>query len=203
MAIGGDDKGGEIALLGLDAGGGSRSVLERLYAQHWGELVRYVAAKFGSGPPDPEDVVQTAFTRFATAKNPGEIANERAFLYTTVRNVVLDHKRRETTQERYSGELQADAEWRERCELTPERVLIEKERLGALKDAMAKMPERRRLMFMLSRYEGVSGEKIGRHFGVSEAVVRKQIKIAMRECMDALEAAEDGEPDEAPGPRHE
>ena len=85
----------------MDRAGPSNSLLGRLYDRHWGELVHYVVAKFGTGPPDPEDVVQTAFVRYAAAPNNGEIKNERAFLYKTVRNVVPDHKRREVTQGRY------------------------------------------------------------------------------------------------------
>ena len=51
----------------MDRAGPSNSLLGRLYDRHWGELVHYVVAKFGTGPPDWEDVVQTAFARYAAA----------------------------------------------------------------------------------------------------------------------------------------
>src|SRR5688572_3251372 len=74
------------------ADGERRQQLSDLYRVHWKGLCGYVRAQFGPGPPEPEDVAQTAFIRFAAA-DPAHIENPRAFLYATARNLVIDHHR--------------------------------------------------------------------------------------------------------------
>ena len=69
-----------------------RQLLSDLYLVHWKGLCGYVRAQFGPGPPEPEDVAQSAFIRFAAA-DAAHIENPRAFLYATARNLVIDHHR--------------------------------------------------------------------------------------------------------------
>lgn len=72
----------------------SDSEFEQAYRQYWSKLCKYVNTKFGPGPPDPEDVAQLAFTRYAALENPAEVKNPRAYLYSTARNIVFDHYRK-------------------------------------------------------------------------------------------------------------
>ena len=172
----------------MSAGGGEADKrLAALYERYCAELVRYVFAKFGAGPPDPEDVAQFAFEKFASSARSSEIANPRAFLYTAARNVVIDHHRREAVRLKNAGDLEAAAEQRNRDEITPERVLLEKERYAIFEEALARMPPRRRKMLLMNRREGLSCPEIAKRFGVSETVVRNQVSLAVRQCLDLLE----------------
>ena len=67
--------------------------LDALYRNHFPELCANIRKSFGSGPPEPEDAVQTAFAKFAKLENPAAVRAPRAFLYIAARNVILDHKR--------------------------------------------------------------------------------------------------------------
>ena len=162
--------------------------LKALYERHWGELCQYISKAFGAGPPDPEDVAQTAFMKYASLDRPADILNPRAFLYAAARNTVADYHRRAATRRRHAGELRRTAEDDDRCALSPERVLLGKERFAILQGVLQRMPRRRRAMLLLNRFDGVSLTEIARRFGISEAAVRKQIRLAMRDCMAALEA---------------
>ena len=162
--------------------------LRDYYARYWTELCGYVSKAFGAGPPDPEDVAQTAFVKLASVDRPEDIDNPRAFLYAAARNTVADYHRRAATRRRHAGELRRTAEDDDRCALSPERVLLGKERFAILQGVLQRMPRRRRAMLLLNRFDGVSLTEIARRFGISEAAVRKQIRLAMRDCMAALEA---------------
>jgi RNA polymerase sigma-70 factor (ECF subfamily) len=165
------------------ADGERRRQLSDLYRVHWQGLCGYVRAQFGPGPPEPEDVAQSAFMRFAAA-DPQHIHNPRAFLYATARNLVIDHHRRE---QRVAAHEQAEQSGEDRVyELSPENVLLQAERFRILARALERMPLKRRRLVLLNRFEGLSYAEIGEQFGMSAENVRKHIERTLAECLRAL-----------------
>ena len=166
-----------------------RVLLDNLYQRYWLELRNYVYKSFGSGPPEPDDVVQTAFTRLAALENPESIDNPRAFLYTTSRNAVLDHHRRTQTRDAYvKGQIQTEGA--PINEISPERVSLEREQLLILVNTLTQMSETRRRLLLENRLDGLAYSEIGRRMGLTEGAVRKQVKKALAECMQALDDTE-------------
>jgi len=165
------------------------AVLSVLYDQYWGELCNYINKAFGSGPPEPEDVAQTAFMKFASLENPQEIHNPRAFLYTAARNTVIDHKRREQTQQSHANDITHNVMHNGVDQISPERVLLEKERLRIIQTAVAAMPEKQSHVFLLSTLEGCCYAEISRRTGVPRSSVRRYVVKALAACETALEAA--------------
>jgi RNA polymerase sigma factor (sigma-70 family) len=163
--------------------------VDTLYARHWTELCNYVRKRFGMGPPDPEDVVQEAFIRFAQLKCPDEVDNARAYLYRTAHNILVDEHRRQALRTR-EAELATASGVGFLDERTPERVIAGKERLDILKVALKCMPEARRLSFLLNRLQGLSCAEIARRTGYSDSAVKKHIGLAMADLEAALSAAE-------------
>jgi RNA polymerase sigma-70 factor (ECF subfamily) len=163
--------------------GERRRQLSDLYQVHWQGLCGYVRAQFGPGPPEPEDVAQSAFIRFAAA-DPQHIHNPRAFLYATARNLVIDHHRRE---QRVVAHEQSEQSAEDRVyELSPENVLLQAERFRILAQALERMPLKRRRLVLLNRFEGLSYAEIGEQFGMSAENVRKHIERTLAECLRAL-----------------
>ena len=177
-----DESGAAIAA--PDAGG-----LASLYDRYWAELCNYINKAFGGGPPDPEDVAQTAFEKYAALNNPDDIRNPRAFLYTAARNTVFDHKRREKTKNAHADDLINGGACGHVDEISPERVLIDKERLSIIEAAVAKMPEKQRHVFLLSALEGCGYAEISRRTGVPPSSVRRYVTKALKACDDAIDAA--------------
>ena len=159
-----------------------RQQLSDLYLVHWQGLCGYVRAQFGPGPPEPEDVAQSAFMRFA-ATDPAHVQNPRAFLYATARNLVIDHHRRE---QRVAAHEQAESAEDRVYELSPENVLLQAERFRILAQALERMSLKRRRLVLLNRFEGLSYAEIGKQFGMSAENVRKHIERTLAECLRAL-----------------
>lgn len=178
-----------------DTGGGCGAsgvaALDHLYQRYWDELCRYVAQTFGLGPPDPEDVAQTAFLRFANYPDAGNVANPRAFLYATARNIILDHRRRTRIIDAHARDVQHSSVDGPLYEISPERVLLDKERLGLFAEALANMPAHRRRMVILNRFQNVSCEEIGRRLGVSTSTVQKQVVRGISDCIAYVEKGRD------------
>jgi RNA polymerase sigma factor (sigma-70 family) len=161
--------------------------MDVLYARHWGELCHYIKKQFGAGPPDPEDVAQEAFMKFAAVDDRDAIDNPRAYLFRTAHNVFVDEHRRLVLRRASPSDTEAQPVSDDR---TPERVLVGQERLEILARSLRAMPAARRRSFLLNRLQGLSCVAIARMTGYSESAVKKHIGLALAELEAAVTAAE-------------
>jgi RNA polymerase sigma factor (sigma-70 family) len=178
------------ATAGVTADSAAEAVtrLDALYRAHFAELRAYLAHAFGAGPPEPEDLAQSAFARFASVADRAAILNPRAFLFRTARNLAIDERRRAQARRQHARDVSDVFEGWQGCDSEPESVLWAKEREAILRKALHGMNPRRRAMLLLNRIDGITCTEIGRRAGVSEAAVRKQIDLALRDCVRAVEA---------------
>jgi len=163
--------------------------LATLYERHWHELVRYVRFTFGMGPPEPEDVVQAAFTHFAALVQPELVDNPRAFLYRAARNFVIDQRRRGLVRARavQRGYIQDTAESAD--EHDSERVLDGKDRLRILEETVRGLPPRLRDALILHRIEELSYVDVARRMGVSQTTAKRLVCEAILICHRAVRVA--------------
>jgi RNA polymerase sigma-70 factor (ECF subfamily) len=171
--------------------------LPELYQRYRAELVAFVRAKFGAGPPEPEDVAQQAFANFAAQGRHETIANPRAFLFRIAHNLVINERKHQQVGRRF---LETAPDPQEICEarddFNPEVVLSGRQRYRLIEQVIRGMPEKRRRILLLNRLEGLSYAEIGRRLGLSESVVRKHAALAVRECAAVLlDAQEPGRKD--------
>lgn len=164
--------------------------LKSLYRSHYQELRRYVAHTFGLGPPDPEDVVQIAFTRYAALDQPERVQNPRAFLFTTVRNIVLDHRRSQDRADQYVQDALARVGAEVLDEISPERVLMDRQRFDILSAAIKQLPPKQQRVIAMNRYHGMTYEEIAARTGWSLADISRQVTRALATLDAALSARE-------------
>lgn len=162
----------------------------RLYREHAAPLRRYLAARFGSGPPEPEEVAQAAFAKFAGSPRIAELKNPRSFLFTIACNIVLDHHRRAVHRDAVHRDIGAGDDSAARCELTPERVLLSNEKFAVFERALKAMPTTRRRIFLLARVEGLGTAIVAQRFGITESAVHKHVSRALADCANAFAKAE-------------
>jgi RNA polymerase sigma factor (sigma-70 family) len=137
---------------------------------------------------DADDVAQESWARVvaAVAKN-GPVANVRAYLFRVARNLVIDHHRREKArpEEAMPPERFADI-----ADVRPnaEAQLVTRDELRRMDAIIAAMPAKARLVFCLSRIEGLSFAEIGRRTGVSRQTVHDHMTRALLAIQLAAEA---------------
>lgn len=169
----------------------NRTALDELYRALSGEVCRFVRSRFGSGPPDPEEVTQAAFERLVQAQQAEtQINNPRSYLLAVASNIVRDYHRQAAVRHNAYRDIALRDHPLEVSEVTPEHVLIDRQRLDILKIALARMPSLRRRVFLFVRVEGLSVAEVARQFGMSEAAVYKHVSRAMQDCAAALDAAD-------------
>lgn len=161
-----------------------------LYAEHWNDLRNYIKRTFGSGPPDPEDVVQEAFTRFARLNIRDEIRNPQAFLQRMAHNIAVSELRKARTHKKFliDGLHQVQAE--QGNDLTGERVLMEEQQHAIVRRALERMPEKRRRVLLLNRVHELSLAEIGRREQMTGPAAGKHLRRALADLDDALRAGE-------------
>lgn len=154
--------------------------LDELYRSSFSRIVDNVRRAFGPGPPEPEDVVQAAFVKFAAHKNQASIKDPNSFIFIAARNIIFDHKRRNKVFDRYLSEQMAfDSEFRLE-EITPERVLESKERFSEMVTAIKRLPEKQQVILAMSRIEGKTYAEISSLTGWSQADICRQLKAGMK-----------------------
>lgn len=164
-----------------------RNQLDALYRQHFDELCLSIRQSFGSGPPDPEDVVQSAFAKFASIKNKDKIRDARSFLFIMARNIVLDFKRSRKTSDAYIEEQIALDRDLKLEGITPERVVLSKQRFETLVEAMRALPRKQQKILYMSRLEGKSYREISKETGWSAADISRNMNAGIQALVASLE----------------
>jgi RNA polymerase sigma-70 factor (ECF subfamily) len=102
----------------------------------------------------------------------------KAYLFTAVRNAALSYLRHEGVAQRSEGEIVAL--YAGQATATPDRELRTTELAQALQRAVAQLPERRRLVFTLSREQGLTYAEIAQVLSISVKTVEMQMGRAYR-----------------------
>lgn len=140
-------------------------------------LLRRLARLLGSRA-DAEDLSQEAWIRIATS----EISSHPvAFLDHVATNLAIDRRRGMAVR----GITGAEGLDHLVCPMpTPERTILDRERVRRTEQAIAAIPRRRRAVFLAVRLEGMSHAAAAARFGISIAAVEKHIARVMAHLVD-------------------
>jgi RNA polymerase sigma factor (sigma-70 family) len=161
---------------------GKPPLLDDLYRRYWQELCHYLKSRYGDGPPEPEDVAQATFAKFASLQQPTDIENPRAFLYRVANNLVTDEYRRKATREKYLTEETQLEQINKSAEPEPESVLMMSEMNLSLEAALLELDTRERDFLLLHRIQKLSYTEIAQRSGMSRNGVKAVIVKALGKC---------------------
>lgn len=165
--------------------------LEAVFLNSRATLLRFLAAR-GAGD-DAEDLLQELWMKASSAQT-GPIANPLAYLYRMADNLMLD--RRREAQRR----IRRDDAWNDASsgsagiseQPSAERVLIARERMRIVDQALDALGERSAAIFRSHRIEGVPQRDIAERMGISLSAVEKHLQKAYRALVE-LRATEHGD----------
>lgn len=157
-----------------------RAEFEKLFRTHYAALVAFAAGMVGSTDA-AEDVAQEVFIAVwrRRAEMPPE-AVSRAYLYKAVRHRALNAIRHDRIA-RDAAEPSEHA-----FAASADYELMQGEVEAAVKTAISRLPDRARLMFTLSRDEGLTYAEIATVTGVSIKTVETQMGRALRALRHSL-----------------
>lgn len=164
----------------------AEAALDEAYRRHRAELIEFVARTFGAGPPEPEDIVQSVFVKFeGRLKKPPPIENARALLYRMTHNEAIDHRRRLAARAKSVAE-QINVFAFEHEAPSPERVVIDRDELAILEEAIRGLPERTRCILLQRQLEKLTYAEIGRRWGLSASGAKRVVLAGLAHCHAAM-----------------
>jgi RNA polymerase sigma factor (sigma-70 family) len=145
---------------------------------------------------DAEDMTQELFAKLATAQSgprgASPMDNADAYIFQMAANLLRDRGRREKVRANYRASVHAGigAGGGDLEALDPARVLLARESLGEVSDALRELPDRTRAIFLLFRLEGMKQSELAALYGVSVSAVQKHIFKAMTHLTRRVRAGE-------------
>ncbi|MDP2889552.1 MAG: RNA polymerase sigma-70 factor [Bacteroidota bacterium] len=139
--------------------------------------VKGFAIKLVPAQIDPEEIVQEVFVKLWLKKEAVDPEKDfQSYLFSIAKHLVLDHLKSAVNRKLYFvGEhFQQDVLADEGNENTFVEHAEEK-----LEQLIKEIPERRREIFLLSRFEGLSYKQIAERLNISENTVDSQIRNAL------------------------
>lgn len=130
--------------------------------------------------------MQETFLRIGTTPS-GPISDPLAYLYRTVDNLLIDLRRSQSRRAKredawivsHRGASEADAQ------PSAEQVLIAKEQLAMIREALLRLPDRTLLVFRRFRLEGIGQKHVAAELGISVSAVEKHLQRAYRALLDS------------------
>lgn len=159
------------------------SLAEPTLTADYEALRRFLQCRVGC-PVEAQDLTQEVFARLLRAKNRAEVKRPRGLLFQIARNLLIDRWRR--SADATLDPLEKRAEEEAVTFLDPARHAESRDELRLVQEAIAKLPERCREVFILNRFGDLSYADISNRLGISQSTVEKHMIRALLACRAAL-----------------
>ena len=179
----------DIEILLKQIAEGNESAFRTVF-DHYNEPFHATALKMTRSADIAEEIVQEVFVTLwvkrklvATAKKP------EGYLFTILHNSIYTHFRKLAMERKLKSKIR-QAE--DQSENPIETLLLEKENRTILENIIRRLPPQQRLIYKLSKQEGVSREEIARQLNISPNTVRNHLATAvdfLRTCLKKSESA--------------
>ena len=162
--------------------------LEAIFLKNRAILLRFLRAR-GAGA-DAEDLLQELWVKLAGLQTQGPIADPMAYIHRMADNLM--HDRYRSANRRRHREIS----WADSTGVTmpgvsdepsAERVLVARETLARVENALGRLSERAQTIFRRFRLDGVGHKIIANEQGISVSAVEKHIQRAYRAIMAEME----------------
>lgn len=167
----------------------SRERLWRLYEDCCDELTGYLRKRYGDGPPDPSDIVQSAFEKLSQHKLLDSVDNLKAYIWSTAHNLMRNEFRGASVRKAHLDREINEADPHECDRFDPERVIMAREELDLVLEVLDELPSRRRDIFLACRIDGLNPRQAGEKLGISRSSAVRHLALASEAVAKAMKKA--------------
>lgn len=164
----------------------SNDLLNRAMEAYYADMTRAVRRK-GHPLSTARDVVHDLYIKLAA--KPDVLRQKRsikAFLCRSAINLGIDRLRRENREAWLFSGTEKEALTVACVGPAPDRALEIEARIAVLREAIAELPERRRVAFILHRLNHLSPDEISTKLRISRNMVDRHLRRAFAHCLDRL-----------------
>ena len=170
----------------LEVKAGDLDKLGVLFERYRLPLYRYFRMHLGNDRAC-EDLVQNVFVRIIRYRERYQpVGKFKSWMFSIAHNIGIDHiRKRSRLVNRGEDEMPEPVD-----ERTAEHDVVQSEKIGMLKEALARIRDDYREVLVLSRYEGMRYREIGEVVGISEGAVKVRIHRALKELTEIYNGME-------------
>lgn len=160
---------------------GNREAFNVIFRRYYGKVNCFIKSIIKDDNAS-EDLSQDIFIKLWTCRSSMKnIHSLNSFIYVMSRNSAIDYIRtsKDFVLLEKISDIYTNTETEENFFATEKELLI---RL-----VVSQMPAKRRLIFEMSRYKGMTNEEIAHSFGISKKTVENHISSALKELRHVIE----------------
>lgn len=164
---------------------GNNDALEFLFKVYYPRLQGY-ALRFVSDKEVVKDIIQECFIKLWEKHKSIQSISIRSLLFVMVRNSCLNYIKHASIVNQYQIEYLANIVGEERlyyadflCDT--ESSLLYEELQNEIKQVIDHLPERRKQIFLMSRFDGLKNREIAEKLQISTTAVEKHIAKAIKD----------------------
>jgi RNA polymerase sigma-70 factor (ECF subfamily) len=170
--------------------GGDKNAFECLFNAYYGQLFNY-ACEILKDHDLAEEVVEETFVRIWESRQQIHIQTSiQSYLFRSVYNRCLNHLKHKKILEKHRLFFQHHVNWEDYNTSYsfdfPLSRLLNKELENIVDQAISKLPDQCRTIFIMSRYDELKHEKIAEKLGISQNTVKTQISRALNKLRKDL-----------------
>lgn len=163
---------------------GDSEALDILYLRY-ASKVRDFALRLLKDQTDAEDITHDVFLRIWECRGRlGEVCSFKGYLFRMTRNAIFNMIKRRQIRYKFRKTTELDVD--RPAEVESDAVVSTDELLGMIELTVRNMPEQRRRVFYMSRYENMSYEEIAKTLNISSKTVQYHISNALAELRKLL-----------------
>ena len=167
-----------------------KTFVDSLAREHGQRLQSFLAARLRYAAAEVPDLVQEVFLRLMRVPSHESIRCPRAYLFTVALHVLHQHKLGRSSAPREVDIDEALSELQVRAGENPATRLEVFDELEAFDRVLSQLPPRPYAIFVLHRQCGFTREEIAEQLGMSLAMVKKNLAVALAHCRRHFEAME-------------
>lgn len=171
----------ELQLLAARLKAGDREAFDGLFRSAYASLVKY-CFRFVADEDIAKEIVQDFFVKLWTNRESLAINSINSYMMQSVRNMSLSY----IAKERSHAEVNMDVFSEEGLANDPSEELLGRNLEVAYREVLADMPEKRREVFTLSRFEGLKYAEISERLGLSVKTVEAHMGAAIKQLRKGL-----------------